>query len=66
MSDFSTGLQCKVCGKLYAKQALNFCTDDFGPLEVMYDYDAIRKNVSDHDRYSPVSRDFSANPFGVR
>ncbi len=46
MSDFSTGLQCKVCGKLYAKQALNFCTDDFGPLEVVYDYDAIRKNVS--------------------
>ncbi len=46
VSDFSTGLQCKVCGKLYAKQALNFCTDDFGPLEVVYDYEAIRKTVS--------------------
>ena len=46
VSDFSTGLQCKVCGKLYAKQALNFCTDDFGPLEVVYDYEGIRKNVS--------------------
>ncbi len=46
VSDFSTGLQCKVCGKLYAKQALNFCTDDFGPLEVVYDYDAIRKTIS--------------------
>ena len=46
VSDFSTGLQCKVCGKLYAKQALNFCTDDFGPLEVVYDYEGIRKNIS--------------------
>src|SRR5262249_55231625 len=23
------------------KEALNFCTDDFGPLEVEYDYDAV-------------------------
>ena len=46
MSDFSTGLKCKVCGKLYAKQPINFCTDDFGPLEVVYDYEAIRKHIS--------------------
>ncbi len=25
------------------KEALNFCTDDFGPLEVEYDYDAIAR-----------------------
>ncbi|HLJ91917.1 MAG TPA: threonine synthase [Gemmataceae bacterium] len=36
------GLKCRLCGKLYSKQALNFCTEDFGPLEVDYDYDAIR------------------------
>jgi len=46
VADYSTGLQCKLCGKLYEKQALNFCKDDFGPLEVVYDYDAIRKNIS--------------------
>src|SRR3954447_8616555 len=36
-----TGLKCRLCGKLYPKEALNFCTDDFGPLEVAYDYDAV-------------------------
>lgn len=46
MSDFSTGLKCKLCGKLYPKQPTNFCTDDFGPLEVAYDYAAIKQNVS--------------------
>lgn len=46
MADYSTGLKCKVCGKLYPKQPTNFCTDDFGPLEVTYDYAAIKQNVS--------------------
>ena len=33
------GLKCRLCGKVYPKdRALNFCTDDFGPLEVIYDY----------------------------
>src|SRR3954447_10008483 len=36
-----SGLKCRLCGKLYPKEALNFCTDDFGPLEVAYDYDAV-------------------------
>jgi threonine synthase len=35
------GLKCRLCGKHYPKEALNFCTDDFGPLEVEYDYDAV-------------------------
>ena len=35
------GLRCRLCGKLYPKAAQNFCTDDFGPLEVDYDYDAV-------------------------
>jgi threonine synthase len=37
-SDFVAGLKCRVCGKLYPKSPINFCTDDFGPLEVTYDY----------------------------
>jgi threonine synthase len=44
--DFSIGLRCKVCGKLYPKQPINFCTDDFGPLEVDYDYAAAAKHIS--------------------
>ena len=39
--ELTLGLKCRLCGKLYPKEALNFCTDDFGPLEVVYDYDAI-------------------------
>jgi threonine synthase len=41
--DFVRGLKCRVCGKAYGKEPLNFCTEDFGPLEVDYDYDAIRE-----------------------
>jgi threonine synthase len=44
--DFSTGLRCKVCGKLYPKSPINFCTDDFGPLEVDYDYTAVAAAIS--------------------
>lgn len=40
------GLKCRVCGKLYPKGPINFCTDDFGPLEVTYDYEAIRPSLS--------------------
>jgi threonine synthase len=40
-NEFVKGLKCRVCGKAYPKEPLNFCTEDFGPLEVDYDYDAI-------------------------
>src|SRR5262245_26366323 len=46
MSDFVRGLKCRLCGKTYAKEPLNFCTEDFGPLEVDYDYDAIGEALS--------------------
>src|SRR5271165_7470102 len=46
MLDVVRGLTCRPCGKTYAKEALNFCTDDFGPLEVDYDYTAIRAALS--------------------
>ena len=41
-----TGLQCRLCGKLYPKEALNFCTEDFGPLEVAYDYEAVARTLT--------------------
>lgn len=43
---FVKGLQCRVCGKTYPVEPINFCTDDFGPLEVVYDYDGIRNNLN--------------------
>jgi threonine synthase len=41
-----SGLKCRLCGKHYPKEALNFCTEDFGPLEVAYDYEAVAAAMS--------------------
>ena len=47
MSDsFVRGLKCRLCNKLYPVTANNFCEDDFGPLELDYDYDALSEAVS--------------------
>lgn len=46
MSEFVRGLKCRLCGKTYIQEALNFCTEDFGPLEVDYDYAAIGKALT--------------------
>jgi threonine synthase len=43
---FIRGLKCRLCGKTYPKEPLNFCTDDFGPLEVAYDYDAVAEALN--------------------
>src|SRR5215831_14986116 len=40
------GLRCRECGHLYETAAIYTCEWCFGPLEVVYDYDAIRANVS--------------------
>jgi threonine synthase len=40
------GLKCRLCGKSYPREPLNFCTDDFGPLEVEYDYDEVARTMS--------------------
>ncbi len=40
------GLKCRLCGKAYPREALNFCTDDFGPLEVDYDYEEVARTMS--------------------
>jgi threonine synthase len=46
MTDLSRGLKCRLCGKTYPKAPLNYCEDDFGPLEVDYDYEAIKESLS--------------------
>src|SRR5262249_676407 len=46
MTDFVRGLKCRLCGKTYPKKPINLCTEDFGPLEVDYDYEAIAATLN--------------------
>jgi threonine synthase len=39
---FVAGLTCHLCGATYPPKALWVCSDCLGPLEVSYDYDAVR------------------------
>jgi threonine synthase len=39
-------MKCRVCGQAYPISASNFCTEDFGPLEIDYDYEAIADTVT--------------------
>ena len=39
---FFTGLRCRMCGASFPAEALFVCDQCLGPLEVTYDYDAIR------------------------
>ncbi|MBI2880851.1 MAG: threonine synthase [Candidatus Tectomicrobia bacterium] len=43
---FVLGLKCKECGKEYPKEPIHVCDYCFGPLEILYDYDGIRKAVT--------------------
>lgn len=40
------GLKCRECGRTYPKEAIYVCDFCFGPLEVVYDYDAIKSALS--------------------
>ena len=40
---YSTALRCRECSREYEKQPISICEWCFGPLEVVYDYDAIGK-----------------------
>jgi len=65
-------LRCRECGKTWGNVPRSFCEDCFSPLEVAYDYDALKKivrrdNLSSRTfnmwRYSellPLSEDFVA------
>ena len=39
-------LKCRECGREYPLAATHVCEFDFGPLEVAYDYDRIKKSLS--------------------
>ncbi|HET8563049.1 MAG TPA: threonine synthase [Candidatus Binatia bacterium] len=43
---FVKGLKCRECNQEYPKKPLHVCEICFGPLEIVYDYDGIRKAVS--------------------
>jgi threonine synthase len=45
-SDLIRGLKCRLCGQTYPISPNNFCTEDFGPLEVDYHYEAIREALT--------------------
>lgn len=43
---FFDALKCKECGAEYEPKAIHVCEYCFGPLEVSYDYDALRRHVT--------------------
>ncbi|HEY4669239.1 MAG TPA: threonine synthase [Tepidiformaceae bacterium] len=43
---FATNLRCRECHREYPLEAIHVCEFCFGPLEVSYDYDAIRRTIS--------------------
>lgn len=43
------GLKCRICGASYEVEPLAICEECFGPLEVDYDYEAIRGNLKKAD-----------------
>lgn len=45
-SGFMKALKCRECGREYPLGATHVCEFDFGPLEVAYDYDKIKKSLT--------------------
>ena len=43
---FVKGLQCRECHHQFPKEALHVCEFCFGPLEVVYNYDEIRRSLT--------------------
>jgi threonine synthase len=43
---FARALRCRECGREYPLDPIHVCEFCFGPLEVTYDYDAMRKSVT--------------------
>ncbi|HTB21109.1 MAG TPA: threonine synthase [bacterium] len=46
MSVYCKALQCRECGKEYPLEARYVCEFCFGPLEVAYDYEKIKKHIT--------------------
>lgn len=45
---FVIGLQCRECGRDYPQSPSYLCEACLGPLEIRYDFTAIKKSIS-HD-----------------
>jgi len=43
---FMKALKCRECGREYPLEATHVCEYDFGPLEVVYDYERIQKSMT--------------------
>lgn len=43
---YVSALRCRSCGRDYKVEPVNVCEFCFGPLEVVYDYEAIARNIS--------------------
>ena len=43
---FMKALKCRECGREYALAATHVCEFDFGPLEVVYDYERIKRTLT--------------------
>ncbi len=43
---FIRGLRCRECGREYPQEPIHICEFCFGPVEVVYDYDRIKENIS--------------------
>src|SRR5437763_15985540 len=43
---YVTGLQCHLCKTKFPAKALWVCDQCLGPLEVIYDYEAVRRDIS--------------------
>ena len=43
---YMRALKCRECGREYPLTATHVCEFDFGPLEVVYDYDRIRRSLT--------------------
>src|SRR5882762_5735294 len=43
---FMRALRCRECGREYPLTASHVCEFDFGPLEVVYDYDRIKRSMT--------------------
>src|SRR4051812_11274573 len=41
-----TGLKCKECGRAWPKEAIAACAECWGPLEAVYDMDAVRRTLT--------------------
>ena len=49
-------LSCRECGKRWGNEPRSFCEDCFSPLEVVYDYDSLKKTAR---RENLTGRDFN-------